>query len=281
MSRVHEEMAKSYVAAEGEHVPHLTPAQEEELNGRAVSGDVNAMGELANYSYYKNPSDSTLAIFWHAKAMVESRGAAIESKNILSGSMLPHRVVVHESEGNSHLTREQILAVIIGVSLAGNRLAESSSNMISEMTRVSAAELSARDLVEIYQNLIGHNKDNFNSDSGHKIREQIAGKVADDLGCDCRGFFTNRYEPYKFIFELRSRDVYENDLATKIRNFGVGVGVDAVKEDGFLPCLIDLTPMRERRPGDVVEGPSAGRVDMTRVEEFLVGDRITGGGGRY
>lgn len=275
MSRASEEIAEGFILAGRGRVPHLREDQEVALKDRAERGDVAAMGELANYSYYKDPSDSTLAIFWHAKAMLESSGAAAESKAVLSGSMLPHSVFVHESGGNSLLTKVQIIEVITAVSLAGNRLAESGSNMISEMTKISAAELSARDLVEIYQNLVGHNKDNFNSDSGHKIRAQIAGKIAEELGCECRTFSTNRYEPYQFIFELRDRAVAGTDLATRVRNFGVGIGVDGVKEDGFVPCLIDLTPTRERHPIDVVEGPSARALEMEMVvAEALTPDRM-------
>lgn len=279
MSRATSEVAENFVlGGGGGRALHLTRAQEDELNGRAASNDVAAMGELANYSYHKSPSDSTLAIFWHAKAMVESRGAAAESKSILSGSVLPHRVSVSESEGNSHLTKEQIFVVIDGVNLAGNRFSESSSNMISEMTRVSATELRASELVEIYQKLVGPNKDNSNSDSGHKIRAQIAGKMAEEFRCDCRDFFTNRYEPYQFTFELRSRAAADVDLVASIKAFGVEVEVDSVKEDGFLPCLIDLTPPRERRPGVVVGSSSAGVLDAARVSEILAMSRGSGGG---
>jgi hypothetical protein len=56
---------------------------------------------------------------------------------------------------------------------------------------------------------------------------------------------------------------------------GVEVGVDSVKEDGFLPCLIDLTPPRERRPGVVVGSPSAGVLDAA----ILALSRGSGGGG--
>lgn len=262
--------------------PNLNPAEEKALKDAAESGDIDAMCEFANCSYRKVPTDSTLAILWHAKAVLVSRDAAVESRAILSGSILPHRVVVCESEGNSHLTKAQILEVIAGVSLAGNRLAESSSDMISKMTRISAAELNARDLVEIYQNLIGRNPDNSNSRSGHEIRAQIAGKIAEELGCDCRAVSTNRYEPYRFVFELRGRAAPPIDLITRIKNFGVEVGVDAAKEDGFVPCLIDLTPIRERRPGFTVESPSARVMKMEKmVAEALVSGKMGGGGGRY